>query len=95
MALYSVQDLTCTHGLLTAVRGISFKIDRGDVLYIIGANGAGKTTLMRSLAGIHPPAEGSIALHGTDVTTQRGCALAYRCRPKDDGCLLILQCAKI
>jgi len=41
MTLYSVQDLTCRHGLLTAVRGISFDIDRGDVLCIIGANGGG------------------------------------------------------
>lgn len=71
MTLLSVSELTCRHGLLTAVRGIGFALDRGDVLCIIGANGAGKTTLMRALAGAHPPAEGRIALNGRDVTSQR------------------------
>lgn len=72
MSLYSVQNLVCKHGLLTAVQGISFDIERGEALCIIGANGAGKTTLMRSLAGVHPPAEGSISLNGVPVTAQRG-----------------------
>ena len=72
MSLFSVTDLTCRHGLLTAVRGIGFDLARGDVLCIIGANGAGKTTLMRALAGVHPPAEGRITLGGVDVTAQRG-----------------------
>lgn len=74
MSLFSVTDLTCRHGLLTAVRGIGFELARGDVLCIIGANGAGKTTLMRALAGVHPPAEGRIMLNGADVTAQRGFA---------------------
>lgn len=71
MTLFSVTDLTCRHGLLTAVRSISFDLERGHVLCIIGANGAGKTTLMRSLVGVHPPAEGRITLNGVDVTAQR------------------------
>jgi branched-chain amino acid transport system ATP-binding protein len=72
MSLFSIQALTCKHGLLTAVREISFDIERGEALCIIGANGAGKTTLLRSLAGVHPPAEGSISLNGKTITAQRG-----------------------
>lgn len=72
MSLFSIQALTCKHGLLTAVREISFDIERGEALCIIGANGAGKTTLLRSLAGVHPPAEGSISLNGKRITAQRG-----------------------
>ena len=72
MSLLSVTDLTCRHGLLTAVRGIGFTLERGETLCIIGANGAGKTTLMRALAGAHVPAEGRIALAGRDITAERG-----------------------
>jgi branched-chain amino acid transport system ATP-binding protein len=70
MSFFSVTDLVCRHGLLTAVNGIGFDLSRGDVLCIIGANGAGKTTLMRALAGVHPPAGGRIILNGQDVTHQ-------------------------
>ena len=65
---FVVSDLNCHHGLLHAVRGISFELNKGDVLCVIGANGAGKTTLMRALAGAHVPSGGSIALNDSDVT---------------------------
>jgi branched-chain amino acid transport system ATP-binding protein len=56
------------HGQLQAIKGMTLRIDKGEVAAIIGANGAGKTTLMRMIAGLHPCAEGSIALFGQDVT---------------------------
>lgn len=65
----SVSDLSCHHGLLYALREISFDLDAGQVLCVIGANGAGKTTLMRALAGAHAPSGGTIRLHGQDVTS--------------------------
>ena len=65
---FRVRDLNCHHGLLHAVRGISFELEKGDVLCVIGANGAGKTTLMRALAGAHVPSGGSIILEDEDVT---------------------------
>lgn len=71
MTLFTASGLTCRHGLLTAVQGVSLTLNRGDVLCIIGANGAGKTTLMRALAGVHAPSEGQITLNGQDVTGQR------------------------
>ncbi len=68
MTRLSVEGAVCRHGLLTAVRGVSFALDAGEVLCVIGANGAGKTTLMRALAGAHPLAAGRIVLDGADVT---------------------------
>ncbi len=68
MSIFDVDALVATHGLLPAVREVSFKVARGEVLAIIGANGAGKTTLFRTLAGVHPAASGSILLEGRDIT---------------------------
>nr|WP_314086060.1 ABC transporter ATP-binding protein [uncultured Shinella sp.] len=68
MTMLSVENLTARHGLLEAVRGLSFSIAKGEILALVGANGAGKTTLMRTLAGAHPVHGGSIAIAGEDVT---------------------------
>jgi branched-chain amino acid transport system ATP-binding protein len=68
MSTLRVENLTARHGLLEAVRGLSFSIARGETLALVGANGAGKTTLMRALAGAHPAHGGKIALDGEDVT---------------------------
>ena len=51
MTLLSVERLEARHGLLTAVRGVSFAIDKGETIALVGANGAGKTTLLRAIAG--------------------------------------------
>ena len=56
MTLLSVEQLDVRHGLLQAVRGVSFSVERGEIVALVGANGAGKTTLLRSLAGAHLPA---------------------------------------
>ncbi len=71
MSVLNVENLECHHGLLSAVRGISFDLDKGQVLCVIGANGAGKTTLMRAIAGAHRPSAGVIKLNGKDVTAAR------------------------
>ncbi len=68
MSLLSVQDLNVWHGLLQAVRGVSFGISKGEVIALVGANGAGKTTLLRAIVGAHIPAKGSILFGGRDVT---------------------------
>ena len=66
--MLSVRNLVAGHGLLTAVRDVSFDVRAGEVLGIIGANGAGKTTLFRTLSGVHPANSGTIVLDGADVT---------------------------
>lgn len=68
MSTLSIRDLDVRHGLLQAVRGVSFDLAKGDVLALVGANGAGKTTLLRSIAGAHLPVGGQILLDGEDVT---------------------------
>jgi branched-chain amino acid transport system ATP-binding protein len=68
MSLLGVERLEARHGLLQAVRGVTFEIALGETLALVGANGAGKTTLLRAIAGAHRPAAGRIVFEGGDVT---------------------------
>jgi branched-chain amino acid transport system ATP-binding protein len=68
VSLLQVDDLVARHGLLQAVRGVSFAVEDGETLAVVGANGAGKSTLLRTLAGAHPAAEGRISFDGADIT---------------------------
>jgi branched-chain amino acid transport system ATP-binding protein len=68
MSTLSIDNLSARHGLLEAVRGVSFTVGKGETLALVGANGAGKTTLMRTLAGAHAATGGRIILDGEDVT---------------------------
>jgi branched-chain amino acid transport system ATP-binding protein len=72
MSFLEAHDLTVRHGLLQAVRGVSFSLDKGETLALVGANGAGKSTLLRALAGAPPrPSSGRIVLEGQDITRMR------------------------
>ena len=79
MTLLSVERLEARHGLLTAVRGVSFAIDKGETVALVGANGAGKTTLLRAIAGQHPLAGGRVVFNG------RRRHAAQRPRARSDG----------
>ena len=68
-ALLEVDGLDVRHGLLQAVRQVSFQVAEGETLALVGANGAGKTTLLRAIAGAHRPAGGRIAFEGRDITS--------------------------
>jgi branched-chain amino acid transport system ATP-binding protein len=68
MSLLAVENLVVRHGLLQAVRGVNFSIERGETLALVGANGAGKTTLLRAIAGAHQPTAGRVLLDGADIT---------------------------
>ena len=71
MSLLSVDKLDARHGLLQAVREVSFSLAEGEILALVGANGAGKTTLLRSISGAHRLTSGTISFDGTDVTHVR------------------------
>jgi branched-chain amino acid transport system ATP-binding protein len=68
MALLEVQDLAVSYGGIQAVRGISFTVDEGEVVTLIGANGAGKTTTLRAISGLCRPQRGSVRFAGQDIT---------------------------
>lgn len=68
-ALLEVRDLTVAYGKIEAVKGISFTVDEGDVVSLIGTNGAGKTTTLRTISGLLRPVRGSITYQGKDITT--------------------------
>ena len=69
MALVEATDLVKRFGLLTAVDGISFAVERGEVVGFLGPNGAGKSTAMRIISGFLAPTSGSAAIDGHDSHT--------------------------
>jgi branched-chain amino acid transport system ATP-binding protein len=71
VSLLAVDRLDVRHGLLQAVREVSFSVEEGEIVALVGANGAGKSTLLRAIAGAHVPFAGAIAFDGADVTPMR------------------------
>ncbi len=68
MALLEINDLHVNYGMITALKGISFEVNEGEVIALIGANGAGKTTTLHALTGLIPAKSGSIKLNGKELT---------------------------
>ncbi|MBR1810964.1 MAG: ABC transporter ATP-binding protein [Clostridia bacterium] len=68
MAMLEVRDLNVFFGVIQAIKNISFDVDKGEVVALIGANGAGKTTTLHTITGLLKPASGSITLDGKDIT---------------------------
>lgn len=70
MTLLSVSGLVARYGDFEALHGVDVTVAEGEVLAVIGANGAGKSTLLKALAGVLPPARGTIVLDGDDVSRE-------------------------
>ena len=68
MSMLEVKDLVVAYGKIKAVKGISFTVDQGEVVSLIGTNGAGKTTTLRTISGLLRPESGSITFEGRDIT---------------------------
>jgi branched-chain amino acid transport system ATP-binding protein len=66
--LLEVNDLHVFYGRIEALKGISFTVNQGEIVTLIGANGAGKTTTMRTVSGVRPVTQGSIIFEGQDIT---------------------------
>ena len=69
MAYLQVENLEVSYGLIAAIRGVSFEVNEGEIVALIGANGAGKTTIMHSLCNLIPKKAGKVTFKGTDVTS--------------------------
>ena len=68
MALLEVKNLEVYYGVICALKGISFEVNQGEIVALIGANGAGKTTMMQSVVGLLPKRNGSVIFDGHDIT---------------------------
>ena len=68
MAMLEVNDLKVYYGVICALKGISFHVNEGEIVSLIGANGAGKTTTMQSIIGLLPKKSGNILFDGQDIT---------------------------
>ena len=67
MAFLSVRDLVVAYGAIQAVRGVTFDVEQGQIVSLIGSNGAGKTTTLRTLSGLLRPVSGTIEFDGTPI----------------------------
>src|SRR5215204_1927243 len=67
--LLEVDDIHTSYGSIEALKGISLKVDEGEVVTLIGSNGAGKSTTLRSISGLSPPRTGSIRFRGEEIST--------------------------
>lgn len=68
MAMLEVKDLQVSYGMIQAIKGVSFEVNQGEVIALIGANGAGKTTILHTVTGLLAPKAGSILFEGQDIT---------------------------
>ena len=68
MAMLEVKNLEVYYGVIRALKGISFEVNEGEIVTLIGANGAGKTTTMQSVVGLIPSRGGTVTFNGTDIT---------------------------
>lgn len=68
MALLTIENLEVYYGVINAIKGISFEVNEGEIIALIGANGAGKTTILHTITGLVPAKSGSIKFEGKDLT---------------------------
>lgn len=71
MALLEVENVHTYYGNIHALKGISFTVEEGEIIALIGANGAGKTTTLRTISGLMAPREGYVTFDGEDIGTLR------------------------
>lgn len=72
MAMLEVKNLHVHYGMIEAIKGIDFEVNKGEVIALIGANGAGKTTTLHTVTGLLPATPGTITFEGKDITKTPG-----------------------
>lgn len=68
MAMLSIKDLQVYYGVIQAIKGISFEVNEGEIIALIGANGAGKTTILHTVSGLIQAKSGSVQFEGKELT---------------------------
>ena len=68
MSMLEVKNLEVYYGVICALKGISFEVNQGEIVSLIGANGAGKTTMMQSIVGLIPKRAGTVIFDGQDIS---------------------------
>ena len=71
MALLEVKDIHTYYGNIHALKGVSFEVDSGEIIALIGSNGAGKTTTLRTISGLMAPRDGSVMYDGEEISRTR------------------------
>ncbi len=77
MAMLEVKDLEVYYGVIKAIKGISFEVNQGEVIALIGANGAGKTTILHTITGLISSSAGKILFEDNDITKLPGHKIVY------------------
>ena len=67
-SILELQNVESAYGPIRAIRGVSLKVERGQIATVLGSNGAGKSTILKTISGIIDPRKGSIAFDGADIT---------------------------
>ncbi|MGN0432375.1 MAG: ABC transporter ATP-binding protein [Lachnospiraceae bacterium] len=68
MAMLEIKDLEVYYGMIQAIKGVSFEVEKGEVIALIGANGAGKTTILHTITGLLSPKKGTVTFEGKNIT---------------------------
>ena len=71
MSLLEIRDLHVSYGAINAVQGVSFSMEKGEIVALIGSNGAGKSTILRTISGLEHAKSGSILFQGTELTKMK------------------------
>ena len=96
-ALLELEDVHTFYGSIEALKGVSLKVNEGEIVTLIGANGAGKSTTLRSINGLNTPKQGRIVFRGKDIT-RRGphdiVEMGISQSPEGAGCSRTCRCSR-
>ena len=75
--MLKVENIQVYYGMINAIKGVSFEVNEGEVIALIGANGAGKTTILHTITGLIAPKSGSVIFEGRDLTKTPAHKIVY------------------
>ena len=75
MNMLNIDDIHVYYGAIHAIKGVSFQVNEGEIVALIGANGAGKSTILKTVSGLMHPRQGTITFCGENITHIDACKL--------------------